>query len=33
MRKANCVVVMATQSLSDAINSGILDVHQGVHGN
>jgi type IV secretion/conjugal transfer VirB4 family ATPase len=26
MRKANCVVVMATQSLSDAINSGILDI-------
>jgi type IV secretion system protein TrbE len=26
MRKANCVVVMATQSLSDSVNSGILDV-------
>lgn len=26
MRKANCMVVMATQSLSDAANSGILDV-------
>lgn len=26
MRKANCAVVMATQSLSDAANSGILDV-------
>jgi type IV secretion system protein VirB4 len=26
MRKANCAVVMATQSLSDAVNSGILDV-------
>jgi type IV secretion/conjugal transfer VirB4 family ATPase len=26
LRKANCSVVMATQSLSDAANSGILDV-------
>ena len=26
MRKNNCAVVMATQSLSDAVNSGILDV-------
>jgi type IV secretion system protein VirB4 len=26
MRKANCVVIMATQSLSDAINSGIVDI-------
>lgn len=26
MRKANCSVIMATQSLSDARNSGILDV-------
>ncbi|SEP42653.1 VirB4 family type IV secretion/conjugal transfer ATPase [Nitrosovibrio sp. Nv6] len=26
MRKANCMVVMATQSLADAANSGILDV-------
>lgn len=26
MRKANCLVFMATQSLSDAANSGILDV-------
>jgi len=26
LRKANCAVIMATQSLSDAINSGILDV-------
>lgn len=26
LRKANCLVVMATQSLSDAANSGILDV-------
>ena len=26
LRKANCIVVMATQSLSDATNSGILDV-------
>lgn len=26
LRKANCIVVMATQSLSDASNSGILDV-------
>ena len=26
MRKANCLVLMATQSLSDAVNSGILDV-------
>ncbi|MCG7556246.1 VirB4 family type IV secretion/conjugal transfer ATPase [Pseudoalteromonas sp. Of11M-6] len=26
LRKANCIVVMATQSLSDAANSGILDV-------
>ena len=25
MRKANCLVLMATQSLSDAANSGILD--------
>lgn len=28
LRKANCHVVMATQSLSDAANSGILDVLQ-----
>jgi type IV secretion system protein TrbE len=26
MRKANCLVLLATQSLSDAANSGILDV-------
>ncbi|MBA2482851.1 MAG: VirB4 family type IV secretion/conjugal transfer ATPase [Nitrosomonas sp.] len=26
MRKANCLVLMATQNLSDAVNSGILDV-------
>jgi type IV secretion system protein VirB4 len=26
LRKANCIVVLATQSLSDATNSGILDV-------
>ena len=26
MRKANCAVILATQSLSDAKNSGILDV-------
>lgn len=26
LRKANCAVVMATQSLSDAVKSGILDV-------
>jgi hypothetical protein len=26
MPKANCVVLMATQSLSDSVNSGILDV-------
>lgn len=26
LRKANCIVIMATQSLSDAANSGILDV-------
>lgn len=26
LRKANCLVIMATQSLSDAINSGMLDV-------
>ena len=26
MRKANCLVLMATQSLSDAAKSGILDV-------
>jgi type IV secretion system protein TrbE len=26
LRKANCLVLMATQSLSDAVNSGILDV-------
>jgi len=26
LRKANCAVVLATQSLSDAANSGILDV-------
>lgn len=26
LRKANCMVIMATQSLSDAANSGILDV-------
>lgn len=26
LRKANCSVVMATQSLTDAVNSGILDV-------
>ena len=26
MRKANCFVFMATQSLSDASRSGILDV-------
>ena len=26
LRKANCLVLMASQSLSDAVNSGILDV-------
>jgi type IV secretion system protein TrbE len=26
MRKANCMVVMATQSLSEAVNSGIVDI-------
>ncbi|NTZ47737.1 conjugal transfer protein TrbE [Lelliottia aquatilis] len=26
LRKANCVVILATQSLSDAVNSGMLDV-------
>ncbi len=26
LRKTNCAVVMATQSLTDAVNSGILDV-------
>ena len=26
MRKANCAIIMATQSLSDAANSGIVDV-------
>jgi type IV secretion system protein TrbE len=26
MRKANCAVIMATQSLSDASNSGIVDI-------
>ena len=26
LRKANCLVLMATQSLSDAVNSRILDV-------
>lgn len=26
LRKANCLVLMATQNLSDAANSGILDV-------
>jgi type IV secretion system protein VirB4 len=26
LRKANCAVILATQSLSDAIKSGILDV-------
>lgn len=26
LRKANCMVIMATQSLTDAVNSGILDV-------
>jgi type IV secretion system protein VirB4 len=26
LRKANCLVLMATQNLSDAVNSGILDV-------
>ena len=26
LRKANCAVIVATQSLSDAVNSGILDV-------
>ena len=26
LRKANCLVLMATQSLSDAANSGILDI-------
>jgi type IV secretion system protein VirB4 len=26
LRKSNCLVIMATQSLSDAANSGILDV-------
>jgi type IV secretion system protein VirB4 len=28
LRKANCAVVLSTQSLSDAANSGILDVLQ-----
>ncbi|MCT7910693.1 conjugal transfer protein TrbE [Arcobacter lacus] len=28
LRKANCIVVMATQSLSDAAKSGILDILQ-----
>ena len=26
LRKANCLLLMATQSLSDAVNSGILDI-------
>ncbi|MHB1221956.1 MAG: VirB4 family type IV secretion/conjugal transfer ATPase [Gammaproteobacteria bacterium] len=26
LRKANCLVILATQSLSDALNSGLLDV-------
>lgn len=26
MRKANCIVIMATQSLSDAVNSDIVDI-------
>ena len=26
LRKANCMVIIATQSLTDAVNSGILDV-------
>ena len=26
LRKANCLVLMATQSLSDAVNSGVLDI-------
>ena len=26
LRKANCLVVMATQSLSEAVNSGIVDI-------
>lgn len=26
LRKANCLVILATQSLSDAVNSGMLDV-------
>lgn len=26
LRKANCIIILATQSLSDAANSGILDV-------
>ena len=26
MRKANCAVILATQSLSDAVRSGLLDV-------
>ncbi len=26
LRKANCMVIMATQNLSDATGSGILDV-------
>lgn len=26
LRKANCAVIMATQSISDAVNSGIMDV-------
>jgi type IV secretion/conjugal transfer VirB4 family ATPase len=26
LRKANCLVVMATQSLSEAVNSGIIDI-------
>lgn len=28
LRKKNCLVIMATQSLSDAVRSGILDVLQ-----
>ncbi len=28
LRKANCIVILATQSISDAANSGILDVLQ-----
>ena len=30
LRKANCAVVMATQSLSDAVRSGLLDVLLGI---